>query len=530
MRRLPFLKLVLTLAMLAFTALTYAQSSSIGIFHSQTDVGHVKIPGTAVYNAQTQEYTISGSGANIWFGKDDFHFVWRKIKGDFILRTNAAFVGKGQELHRKWGWMVRTSLDSNSKHINAVVHGDGLTSLQYRPEVAADTKEIKSALTFADVVQLERKGNVYTMSVAKNGQTFETEKVDNLDLGDDVYVGLFVCSHNANTIEKAVFSNVRIVVPAPVSLVPYHQYIGSNLELLDVATQKRRIIYQNPGSIQAPNWNKDGKTLIYNSDGHLYQFDLATNVPQALNTGDAKHNNNDHVLSFDGKMLAISSGEGENGASVGYVVPNTGGQAKRITPVGPSYMHGWSPDGKYIVFTGQRNKDFDIYRIPSSGGPEVRLTTTPGLDDGPEYTPDGKYIFFNSVRSGLMQVWRMKADGTEQTQITNDEYNNWFPHVSPDGKWIVFISFLKDEVEPGDHPFYKHVYIRLMPTKGGPSKVIAYLYGGQGTINTPSWSPDSKQIALISNTQLLFSIFPGGTDAISEESVLARAHKNPKLP
>jgi TolB protein len=521
MRRLPLTNLIWILAAFLFSFQAKAQSSSLGIFHSHSDIGQVKHPGAATYNAQSQEYSISGSGSNVWSTKDEFHFVWRKIKGDFLLRTTGAFIGKGVELHRKWGWMVRKTLDSNSKHINAVVHGDGLTSIQYRTEPSAETQELKSTLTFATVVQLERKGNTYTMSVAKNGGTFVSEKVD-LDLGADVYVGLFVCSHNADVTEKATFSNVRIVVPAAESLVPYRQYIGSNLEVLDITTQKSRIIYQNPGSIQAPNWNKDGQSLIYNADGHLYQFDLKTSIPEVFNTGDAKRNNNDHVLSFDGKMLAISSGEGDDGASVGYVVPNTGGEAKRITPTGPSYMHGWSPDGKYIVFTGQRNKDFDIYRIPAKGGPEVRLTTAKGLDDGPEYTPDGKYIYFNSVRSGLMQIWRMKPNGSEQTQITNDGFNNWFPHISPDGKWIVFISFLKEEVAPGDHPFYKHVYIRLMPAKGGPAKVISYLYGGQGTINTPSWSPDSKQIALVSNTQLLFSIFPGGNDSNAEASVLAK--------
>jgi Tol biopolymer transport system component len=215
------------------------------------------------------------------------------------------------------------------------------------------------------------------------------------------------------------------------------------------------------------------------------------------------------VISFDGKWLAISSSD-KSGNSIGWVVPATGGEPRRINDIGPSYMHGWSPDGKYLVFCGSRNKEYDVYRIPVAGGPEVRLTTAPGLDDGPEYSPDGKYIYFNSVRSGLMQVWRMKADGSEQTQLTNDDYNNWFPHVSPDGKWIEYITFLKSEVAPGDHPFYKHVYLRVMPVGGGPSKVVAYLYGGQGTINTPSWSPDSKHLAFVSNTNLLFPIFPIG--------------------
>jgi TolB protein len=475
--------------------------STLGIFDAQTDVGIVKHKGNAVYDAKLQQYRLEGAGANIWATSDAFHFVWKRIKGDFILRTNAAFIGKGVEDHRKVGLMIRTSLDSNSKHINAVVHGDGLTSLQYRKTVGGITEEKKASITGAGVIQLERKGTTYTMSVARKGDMFVTEEVSGIDLGDDVYVGIFICAHNANVVEKATFNNVRIVVPAPAALVPYKQYLGSSIELLDLATKNSTVVYQSPKSLQAPNWMKDGRSLIYNSEGTLYKFNLKTNKPVVLNTGKAKNNNNDHVLSFDGKMLAISSGDG--GPSIGYTVPVTGGDAKRVSAlgVGASYMHGWSPDGKYIVFCGERNKEFDVYRIPVGGGPEKRLTTSPGLDDGPEYTPDGKYIYFNSVRSGLMQIWRMKADGSEQKQITKDDHNNWFPHVSPDGKWIVYITFLKNEVEPGDHPFYKHVFIRVMPVGGGPSKVVAYLYGGQGTINTPSWSPDSKHIAFVSNSQ-----------------------------
>jgi sugar lactone lactonase YvrE/regulation of enolase protein 1 (concanavalin A-like superfamily) len=498
---------VLCLAYLALLV-TKANAQSPGIFDGQTDVGTVKDAGSGVYDAKLQQYILTGSGQNIWATHDDFHFVWKKMKGDFILRTNAAFIGKGVELHRKVGLMVRTTLDSNSKHINAVVHGDGLTSLQYRKTLSGITEEKKASITAADVIQLERKGNTYTMSVARKGDLFVSEEVAGLDLGDDVYVGIFICSHNADVTEKAVFNNVRIVTPAPPTLVPYKQYLGSAIELLDLESQNATIVYQSPKSIQAPNWMVDGKSLIYNSEGSLFKFDLKSHAPTLLNTGIAKNNNNDHVLSFDGKMLVISSGDG--GPSIGYTVPSAGGEATRVTQTGygASYMHGWSPDNKYLVFCGERNKEFDVYRIPAGGGPEERLTTTPGLDDGPEYSPDGKYIYFNSVRSGLMQIWRMKADGSEQTQLTNDDYNNWFPHISPDGKWIEYITFLKNEVSPGDHPFYKHVYLRVMPVGGGPSKVVAYLYGGQGTINTPSWAPDSKHLAFVSNSDLLFPVFP----------------------
>ncbi len=494
-------------AVLVCSQKSFAQENPVGIFDGQSDIGKVRHAGTGVYDSKPQEYHISGSGSNIWATHDEFHFIWKKIKGDFILRCNAAFIGKGVEEHRKIGWMVRSSLDTGSKHISAVVHGAGLTSLQFRRSDGVAMEEKKFDILSPDVIQLERRGNVYTMSVAHKGEMFVSQEISDVDLGDDVYVGLFICAHNANVVEKAVFNNVRIVVPAPKDLIPYRQYIGSNIEILDLETQNSRIIYQSPKSIQAPNWMRDGKHLLYNSDGLLYTFNLKTTTPQLLNTGAAKNNNNDHVISFDGKWLAISSSD-KPGPSLGWVLPITGGEPKKITPVGPSYMHGWSPDGKYIVFCGARNNNFDVYRIPAEGGAEERLTDAQGLDDGPEYSPDGKYIYFNSVRSGLMQIWRMKADGTEQTQLTNDDYDNWFPHISPDGKWIEYITFLKSEVAPGDHPFYKHVYLRVMPVEGGPSKVIAYLYGGQGTINTPSWSPDSKHLAFVSNTSLLFPIFP----------------------
>jgi Tol biopolymer transport system component len=270
---------------------------------------------------------------------------------------------------------------------------------------------------------------------------------------------------------------------------------------MDVFTGHRLVLTTSTTSLQAPNWTPDDRYLIYNSNGIIYRFDLRSKQTAPINTDTIKKNNNDHVLSFDGTQLGLSSGYGKYN-SVVFTVPVGGGNPKLITPVGPSYLHGWSPDKRFLVYTAERGDgNFDIYRIPSEGGQEVRLTTAEGLHDGPEYSPDGKYIYFNSVRGGSMQIWRMNNDGTNQVQITDDQFNNWFPHISPDGKWIQFLSF-ENDVKADQHPFYKHVYIRMMPVGYGVPHVIAYLYGGQGTINTPSWSPDSRKIAFVSNTKM----------------------------
>ncbi len=486
--------------LIIMTSADTAISQPVGEFDGHGDVGNPRLSGDAVYGAETQEYLVTGAGYNIWFDHDEFHFVWKKLTGDFILRAEGRFLGEGVDPHRKMGWMVRSGLDSNATHVNAVVHGDGLTSLQMRRETGAETEEVRSSVSGADVIQLARSGRSFTLAVARFGEPFSDEQSVDLDLGEEVYVGLFVSSHNEDVTEQAVFRNVRIIVPAPVDFVPYEDYIGSNLEVLEIQTGHRSILYRSPHSLQAPNWTPDGKNLIYNSNGLLYRFALEEGEPVEIDTDFAVQNNNDHVLSFDGRRLGISHHSPEaDGHSLVYVVPAEGGVPRKVTEKGPSYLHGWSPDGKYLVYTAERGGDYDIYRILVDGGEEVRLTSTPGLDDGSEYTPDGRFIYFNSARTGRMEIWRMKSDGSEQQQVTDDAFNNWFPHISPDGKWILFLSYLPD-VAPGDHPFYRHVYLRLMSIEGGAPRVAAYVYGGQGTINVPSWSPDSRKVAFVSNT------------------------------
>ncbi|QHW29742.1 transporter [Paenibacillus rhizovicinus] len=274
--------------------------------------------------------------------------------------------------------------------------------------------------------------------------------------------------------------------------------VTSVLETVDVISGERSTLAVFDYLIEAPNWTSDGKRLIYNSQGRLYGFDLETGDSIVIESGYANQCNNDHVLSPDNSRVAVSHHTYEDGESRIYTFPLQGGEPTLVTPMAPSYLHGWSPDGSTLAYCAERNGEYDIYTIPVNGGLETQLTDAAGLNDGPEYSPDGKHIWFNSVRTGLMQVWRMNADGGDQVQMTIDESNNWFPHVSPDGESVAYIAYRKDDVAPGDHPPNKHVEIRILSASGGNSRTLVELFGGQGTLNVNSWSPDNKQLAFVS--------------------------------
>ncbi|MBO6102233.1 MAG: TolB family protein [Opitutales bacterium] len=276
--------------------------------------------------------------------------------------------------------------------------------------------------------------------------------------------------------------------------------VSSVLEVIDVQSGERRAVREFPRKIEAPNWTPDGKWLVFNSGGKIYKISPAgDSEPVEIPTGFAKSCNNDHVLSADGSILALSHHTREDGQSRVYVVNFEGGTPSLITPVGPSYLHGVCPKGKFLVYCGGRKGNYDVYKIPLCGGEEIRLTDSPALDDGPEYSPDGGHIWFNSCRSGLMQLWRMNPDGSNQTQMTFDkDRNSWFAHISPDGKTVAFLAYSASDVKPDSHPANKNVELRVMPASGGEPKTVARIFGGQGTINVNSWAPDSRRLAFVS--------------------------------
>ncbi len=468
-------------------------------FEGFTDIGDCRIPGTLDYSADNQVYTIGGSGRNIWDETDHFSFAWKKISGDFILTAEFRFQGEGTHAHRKTGWMVRKSLDPGSPYADAVIHGDGLASLQFRRAFKGDTREMASPLEAPDVVQLERRDNTFIMRAARAGEPLSEAGSIELELGEPVYAGLAVCSHDDDSFEKVLVSNLRIEIPEPAAASQEQASSGSRLEILDIETGLRKIVLETDRIIEAPNWTSDGRALIYNSMGLLFRFDLETGISTPIDTGSARGINNDHLISPDGRMLGIShraESETMSGSTIS-LLPIGGGEPVMITDKAPSYLHGWSPDDQYLVYTARRDGQYDIYRIGVRGGKEIQLTDHPRLDDGPEYSPDGEWIYFNSARTGIMQIWRMKSDGTGLEQLTFDQWNDWFPHISPDGKTVVFLSY-PPETGAEDHPRHKRVMLRTMDPEGGKIRVAAYLHGGQGTINVPSWSPDSKKAAFVS--------------------------------
>ena len=483
--------IVLFICLAAFSCVAQ-NAQPVGMFEGHNDVGTVLHPGAVDFDAAKKTYTISGSGENMWFASDAFQFVWKKMSGDVTLTADISFLTKTGNAHKKAALMLRQNLDAGSVYADVALHASGLTSLQFRDEKGAVTREVQSNLSAPKRLRIAKRGDYVYMSLGDESGVQPAGGWLRIPLQGTFYVGLGVCSHDKDVVETAAFSNVELSQPTGAKSEPV---LYSTLETVTVASADRRVAYLSKGRFEAPNWSHDGSYFLFNREGHIEKLAVSGGQPSVTGTGFANRCNNDHGISPDGLELAISDNSQGDKESMVYLLPIGGGTPRRMTEKSPSYWHGWSPDGKTLAFVGQRDGEFDIYTIPATGGAETRLTTAKGLDDGPEYSPDGKYIYFNSERTGHMQIWRMNADGGEQEQVFADDLNNWFPHISPDGQWMVFLTY---GAEVKGHPESKDVMLRLMSLADKKITVLAKLFGGQGTINVPSWSPDSRQLAFVS--------------------------------
>jgi hypothetical protein len=514
-----FLTVCLNTALLA--------ADSLGPFEAHGDVGETPQKGNAEFS--TGEYRITGGGANIWGTADAFHYVWKKMSGDVSFTAEVHFIGDGAVAHRKATLMIRQSLDPDSAYADVALHGDGLTSLQFRPSAGAPTQEVKQAaksdLSAPVRLRIERRGDSFTMLAGKPGEQLTSTGPAAVTLKDPVYVGLAVCSHDANVLETAVFSNVTMqALPAGAQNRPPAQRYRSRISIYDLRDKSIRTLYQADQVFEAPNWAPDGTYLLSNSGGRLYRIPVndAKATPGVVNIDSSLRLNNDHAPSPDGKTIAFSASSPASRQSQVYVSNADGSNARVIVAATPSYFHGWSPDGRYLAYVYQHPgpngapANYDIFRVLATGGEPEQLDSNPGYDDGPDYSPDGKWIYFNSDRSGGWDVWRIPADGAgpddqKAEQITNDELEDWFPHPSPNGKWLVFLSFPRGTKTHNDK--LADMQLRMMPLPGArlaqPAQVqvLTTFFGGQGTINVNSWSPDSTRFAFV-----IYEPLPPGGD------------------
>ncbi len=497
-------------------AMARAADAALGLFTDQSDVGSPSTAGagSADFDAAKGTYTISGGGLNTWAAVDAFHYAWKKIpaSSNISLTASVEFAPgtAGADPHRKAFLMIRQSLDPKSPYADACLHGNGLTAIQWRDTEGDPTFETQAQVNAPKRLRIEKRGDYLSMSFGSTDQDLQPAGgACKVKFSGDIYVGIGVCAHNAARIEKAVFSDVAIADLAPVT--GNRTKMISTLETVQVSSKDRRTVYviTQPGlqRAEAPNWSSDN-WLYFNNRGKMLKIkaDLPASAPPAaapaapvaIDLGLLTNINNDHDISPDGKLLAVSDQSQGDRQSAIWVLPIEGAGAqspKRLTEKTPSYFHGWSPDGKTLAFCGKRGTPFNIYTISVEGGAETKLTDSAGKDDGPEYTRDGQFIYFNSDRSGSMQIWRMKPDGSNQEQLTKDDLNNWFPHVSPNGQQMVFVTYEKGVV---DHPENKDVQLRLMNLRTGAVTVLARLFGGQGTMNVPAWSPNGQYLAFMS--------------------------------
>ena len=418
----------------------------------------------------------------MWARADGFHYVWKKVEGgDVTLTADIAFTGTGKAAHRKGVLMIRQNLGADGAYADAALHGDGLTSLQSREANGELTHEIQANTAAAPKrLRISKRGDRFYMSVSPDAgaEPRFTGGWMEAKLTAPFYVGIGVCSHDKDTVEKLVFTNVTLETAPSMPVAKPVRY--STLETIAVASTDRRVTHVSRDLLQSPSYTRDGASLIFASQGRLVRIAAAGGgAPAALGAVTGPH-----ALSPDGARIAFA---GESKRL--FAMPAAGGAATKITAALKAPVQGlaWSPDGKMLLVSAGRNAG--LYTLPAEGGGKPAKI---GQGQDPAYSPDGQFIYFASARSGgSRQIWRMKADGAGAEQVTTDEMENWSPRISPDGRQMAFLSAEKGSAQP-------RMRIRTMLLLGDKTiRTLAKLAGG-----APAWSPDSRRLTFVSYQEL----------------------------
>lgn len=495
--------------------------AGLGVFAGQSDIGDVTPPGTGSYDPGAHAYTLTSAGANTWYHVDNFHYLWKKASGDLALTANVTFpphsYNHEPNPHRKGILMFRQTLNAGGIYVAAGAHGSGMTALQYRRELGANTEDIELNIDAPRTVRLEKRGDTFTLFLSMKGEPLHQVGASiTMHLEEPFYVGLGAVSHDVSTTDEVQFSNVTVQPPAA-ALADAKVSLYSTLRTIQVEDQFRRamVIRTVPAYMQSANWASDRKEIYAYEAGHIEKIPFLTpeagGTPQRVDLGNLVDCSGNFGLSPDRKWLAVSCAEKSGGRHDVYVLPASGSEPggpdrvtsgiadglrhpRRVT-TGPasSYFHAWSPDSQTIAFTRGSAGKADIFTVALAGGGEKRLTSDT-INDGPDYSPDGNFIYFDSSRSGSTQIWRMKPNGSGAEAVTDDDHINSSPHVSPDGKAVAFLS---QPARGGGGLGIGDAALKIFAVNDGLIRTLTTFQGDRGSFSMYGWG-DANHLAFVS--------------------------------